>query len=62
MGDVVRAALLVDCGDGRRLAHLGAHAVLVVLHQEDHRQLPEGRQVHRLVEVADIGGAFAQYA
>gem|GEM_PF-4066045 len=41
----------------RRVLH-----VLVVLADEDHRQLPGGGQVERLVEGADVGGPVAEEA
>ena len=40
--------------DGRVLAHL------VVLAEEDHRELPNAGEVHRLVDSADTGGAVAE--
>lgn len=40
----------------------GAHPVEVVLDQEEDRQLPQRRQVHRLAEVAGVGGAVAEHA
>ena len=38
------------------------HPVEVVLDEEDDRQPPEGREVHRLAEVAGVGGAVAEHA
>ena len=40
----------------------GAHPVEVVLEDEDDRQPPERRQVHRLAEVAGVRGAVAEHA
>ena len=40
----------------------GPHPVEVVLDQEEDRQLPQRRQVHRLAEVAGVGGAVAEHA
>src|SRR5215472_5948345 len=43
-------------------ADRGVLHVLVVLADEDHRQLPHGGQVERLVEGADVGGAVTEEA
>ena len=50
---VVSPAVVVSAG-GRPL-HRRAHAVLVVLTDEDARQLPKGRHVERLKDLALIG-------
>ncbi|MEH3076389.1 MAG: hypothetical protein PGN11_06865, partial [Quadrisphaera sp.] len=44
-------------GDGVRR---GGQRVLVVLAEEDHRQVPHAGHVHRLVEAALVGGAVAE--
>ena len=51
-------------GPGHRghRADRGVLHVLVVLADEDDRQLPHGGQVERLVEGADVGGAVAEEA
>ena len=51
-----------ELGLGRRPAHRGAHAVFVVDHEEDDRQLPQRRQVERLVPGAHVHGAVAELA
>jgi hypothetical protein len=61
-GDAVALRLLREVGLGRVALDRGAHAVEVVLDQEEDRQLPERRQVHRLAEVAGVGGAVAEHA
>ena len=38
------------------------HGILVVLHHEHHRQVPQGGHVERFVEVAGVGCAFAEEA
>ena len=48
--------------DRRHLADRGVFHVEIVLADEDHRQLPHRREVQRLVEGADIGGAVAEEA
>ena len=61
-GDAVALGLLREVGLGRVALDRGAHPVEVVLDQEDDRQAPERRQVHRLAEVAGVGGAVAEHA
>jgi hypothetical protein len=39
-----------------------AHPVEVVLDQEDDGQAPQRGEVHRLAEVAGVGGAVAEHA
>jgi len=39
-----------------------AHAIQVVLTEEDHRQTPDRGQIHRLVEFPFIQGTVAQEA
>lgn len=48
--------------DGVRALKRRAHRELVVLADEDHRELPQGREVQGLVEVADGDGALAEEA
>ena len=50
-----------EVGDRRVPVERGAHAELVVDDQEDHRQLPERGEVHRLAEGALVGGAVAHH-
>ena len=61
-GDAVALRLLREVGLGRVALDRGSHPVEVVLDQEEDRQLPERRQVHRLAEVAGVGGAVAEHA
>ena len=49
-------------GLARGLLDGGAHAVAVVDHLEDDRQVPDRRQVERLVERADVRRALAELA
>ena len=58
----VGAGALVQLRLGADQADRAAHAVLVVLDQEQDRQVLHGRQVERLVEGADVGGAVAEDA
>ena len=58
----VALRLLGEVGLRRVALDRGAHPVEVVLDQEEDRQLPERRQVHRLAEVAGVGGAVAEDA
>ncbi len=51
---------LRQVGGGRGARDRGAHAVLVVLDDVDHRQLPELRHVEALVDLALVGGAVAE--
>ena len=60
--DPVALGLLGEVGLRRVALDRGAHPVEVVLDQEEDRQLPERRQVHRLAEVAGVGGAVAEHA
>ena len=60
--DAVALGLLREVGLGRVALDRGAHPVEVVLDQEEDRQAPERRQVHRLAEVAGVGGAVAEHA
>ena len=60
--DAVALRLLGEVGLGRVALDRGAHPVEVVLDQEEDRQAPERRQVHRLAEVAGVGGAVAEHA
>ena len=61
-GIAVALRLLREVGLGRVALDRGAHPVEVVLDQEEDRQPPERRQVHRLAEVAGVGGAVAEHA
>ena len=58
-GHAVADAAVRQPRAGVLLAHRRRQAVLVVLDDEEHGQLPHGRQVHRLVEVAFRGPAVA---
>src|SRR5436309_6365005 len=59
-GDVVRLPALGQRGSRRGARDRGAHPVLVVLDDVDHRQLPELRHVEALIDLALIGGAVAE--
>jgi len=59
---VVRRAALVDVVDGRRALERGAHAVAVVLDDEDAGQLPERGHVERLVEGPGVHHRLAHEA
>lgn len=59
-GDVV-AALVVLIQGGRALGG-GTHTELVVLNHVDHRQVPQSRHVHRLVDLALVGRTVAAEA
>ena len=59
-GDLVGGRAVRDLGDGRGVPVGGGERVLVVLADEDHRQLPHRRQVERFVEDALVGGAVAE--
>ena len=61
-GDAVALGLLGEVGLGGVALDRGPHPVEVVLDQEEDGQLPERRQVHRLAEVAGVGGAVAEHA
>jgi len=61
-GHAVGLGELPDLGLGERAVGRGAHRVAVVLAEEQHRQLPERRQVHRLVELPLRHGAVAEVA
>ena len=61
-GHAVALRLLRQVGLRRVALDRGAHPVEVVLDQEEDRQPPERRQVHRLAEVAGVGGAVAEHA
>ena len=61
-GDAEALGLLREVGDRRVALDRGAHPVEVVLEDEDDRQAPERRQVHRLAEVAGVRGAVAEHA
>ncbi len=54
------SAALRQPGGGRRAGDRGAHGVLVVLDDVDHRQLPELRHVEALVDLALVGRAVAE--
>src|ERR1019366_3823454 len=60
--DRVRLAALVHVLDGRGALDRRAHAVLVVLDDVDHGQLPEPRHVQRLVERAVVHGGLTHEA
>ena len=51
---------LRQVGGRRGAGHRGSHAVLVVLDDVDHRQLPQLRHVEALVDLALVGGAVAE--
>ncbi|ANF31343.1 hypothetical protein A0130_06380 [Leifsonia xyli] len=55
----VADALVGDAGRGGLPAERHRDGVAVVLHEEDHRQVEDGGEVERLVEVALAGGAVA---
>ena len=59
-GDAVGLAAAVQLGARRGALHRGAHAVLVVLDHVDHRQLPQGRHVEGLVDLALVDRAVAE--
>jgi hypothetical protein len=59
-GNAVGLAALVEVGPGRRPLDAGAHAVLVVLDDVDHRQLPQRGHVEGLVDLALVDRAVAQ--
>jgi hypothetical protein len=58
----VRTAALIQVGLGCALGDGGAHAIAVIHHQVDHRQVPQRCQVQRLVPGADVGGGVAHLA
>ena len=41
---------------------MGPHAIQVILEKEDHRELPQRRQIQGLVELAFVDGAVAEEA
>ena len=55
-------ALGPQVGDRRVALQRRAHPELVVDHQEDDRQLPQGGEVHGLAEGALVAGAVAKHA
>ena len=59
-GDLVGRRPVRDLGDRRGVPIGGGERVLVVLADEDHRQLPHRRQVERFVEDALVGRAVAE--
>ena len=61
-GHAEALGLLREVGDRRVALDRRAHPVEVVLEDEDDRQPPERRQVHRLAEVAGVRGAVAEHA
>src|SRR5262244_2936610 len=61
-GDAVRLREAPDLRLGEGAVDGRAHGVAVVLADEDHGQLPEGGEVHRLVELALGHGAVAEVA
>ena len=54
--------MAVNLRHGGMPMDLGADLIVVVLADEEHRQLPERRHVERFVESALIGGAVAEIA
>ena len=61
-GDAEPLGLVREVGDRGVTLDRGAHPVEVVLDEEDDRQAPERRQVHRLAEVAGVRGSVAEHA
>src|SRR5205085_9599835 len=57
--DVVSGAAAGEIGGGRRTFHRGAHAVLVVLDDVEHRQIPQRRHVEGLIDLALVERAVA---
>jgi hypothetical protein len=61
-GDAHALGLVGEVGHRGVPFERGSHPVEVVLNQEDHRQAPKSRQIHRLAEVAGVGGAVTEHA
>ena len=59
-GDSEGCAAGVERGRRRGSLERGSHRVLVVLDDEDHRQLPEARHVEGLVDLPLVGRAIAE--
>src|SRR5882757_1243959 len=59
-GDAEGFAMAIELGGGRGALDGGPHAVAVVLDDVDDGELPEGRHVHGLVDLALVGAAVAE--